>query len=258
MKAGLRASGLHTVCEEARCPNRTRCFGQGTATFLLLGDTCTRDCAFCAIRHGAPLPPDPREPQEVADKAAKLGLDYVVLTSVTRDDLTDGGAGHFALAIDALHGRCPGAGVEVLTPDFRGSRDALDRVLAADPTVFNHNLETVPRLYPEVRPSADYRRSLDLLRWACARPTKSGLMLGLGETFEEVGRVFDDLLDAGVQRLTLGQYLRPTRRQLPVRRYLHPDEFEALGARAKSMGFLDVKSAPLVRSSFQANSTYSG
>lgn len=252
MKAGFRASGLHTVCEEARCPNRTQCFGQGTATFLLLGDTCTRNCAFCAIHHGIPLPPDPMEPQAISEQAASLGLDYVVLTSVTRDDLPDGGAGHFALAIEALHQSCPAAGVEVLTPDFQGSRGALMRVLEAGPAVFNHNLETVPRLYPEVRPSADYGRSLDVLRWAGALPTKSGLMLGLGETPAELDRVFEDLLEVGVDFLTLGQYLRPTRRQLPVHRYLHPDEFEALGERARALGFRRVQSAPLVRSSFRA------
>jgi len=257
MKTGLRGAGLHSVCEEARCPNRTRCFARGTAAFLLLGDTCTRDCAFCAIRHGVPRPPDPGEPDAVADRVAALGLDYVVLTSVTRDDLPDGGAEHFALAIAALHARCPGVGVEVLIPDFQGSGEALARVLAAGPTVLNHNLETVPRLYPVVRPSADYRRSLELLRRAGGLPTKSGLMLGLGETHEELQRVFGDLLGAGVERLTLGQYLRPTRRQLPVRRYLHPEEFEVLGAQARSMGFREVKSAPLVRSSFEAKSTYS-
>jgi len=253
MKAGLRASGLHTVCEEARCPNRTHCFAQGTAAFLLLGDTCTRHCAFCAIRQGAPSPPDPGEPLGVAERAAALGLGYVVLTSVTRDDLPDGGAGQFALTIEALRLRIPEAGVEVLTPDFQGSREALALVLEAKPDVFNHNLETVPRLYPEVRPEADYGRSLDLLRRAEGVPRKSGLMLGLGETPEELERVFEDLLGAGVDWLTLGQYLRPTRHQLPVQRYLHPDEFEALGAKARDMGFRRVQAGPLVRSSFEAS-----
>lgn len=256
MKTGLRSSGLCTVCEEAQCPNRTHCFGRGTAAFLLLGGTCTRNCAFCAIRHGIPLPPNPSEPQAVSERAVTLGLDYVVLTSVTRDDLPDGGADHFAQTIDALRRRCPQAGVEVLTPDFQGSQGALARVLEARPTVFNHNLETVPRLYPEVRPAADYGRSLDLLRWARSLPTKSGLMLGLGETLDELDRVFEDLLEAGVASLTMGQYLRPTRRQLPVQRYLHPDEFEALGERARTLGFRQVKSGPLVRSSFEANSTH--
>lgn len=257
MKVKLRTSGLRTVCEEARCPNCSKCFGRGVATFLLLGDTCTRNCAFCAIRHGMPAPPDPKEPWTVAEETASLGLDYVVLTSVSRDDLPDGGAEHFAQAVQSIHGRCPGVGVEVLTPDFQGSREALERVLETNPTVFNHNLETVPRLYPEVRPMADYRRSLEVLRRAGGVPTKSGLMLGLGERREELDRVFDDLLAAGVGCLTMGQYLRPSRQQLPVYRYVHPDEFEAMGERARAMGFQRVRSGPLVRSSLEANSTYS-
>jgi len=258
MKEGLRAAGLHTVCEEARCPNRTHCFQRGTATFLLLGDTCTRNCGFCAIRHGTPGPPDPAEPAGVAGRVGELGLAFAVLTSVTRDDLADGGAGHFAQTLEALRLRCPGVGVEVLTPDFQGSLVALAQVLEAGPTVFNHNLETVPRLYPQVRPAAMPERSLALLRAAkVMKPevlTKSGLMLGLGETEAELEDVFGALLEAGVDFLTLGQYLRPTRRQLPVQRYVPPDQFEALAERARAMGFRGVQAGPLVRSSFEAAS----
>ncbi len=252
MKARLRAAGLHSVCEEARCPNRGHCFARGTATFLLLGDRCTRNCGFCAIGHGVPAPPDPEEPQAIARTVASLDLRYVVLTSVTRDDLSDGGAGHFARSIRAIRDLRPGVGIEVLTPDFQGSRAALETVLEAEPAVFNHNLETVPRLYPGVRPGADFARSLGLLEAAGGRVTKTGLMLGLGETREELLDVFGILLDAGVRRLTLGQYLRPTLAQLPVEAYLPPEVFERLGEQAREMGFERVQSAPLVRSSFEA------
>ncbi|MEA3376346.1 MAG: lipoyl synthase [Chloroflexota bacterium] len=259
---------LHTVCQEARCPNLPECFGRGTATFMILGETCTRGCRFCAVNHGRPAPPDPHEPERVAEAAARLGLEHVVVTSVTRDDLPDGGAGQFAVTIDALHRRLPGATVEVLIPDFAGSRAALDWVLAAEPEVLNHNLETVPRLYPQVRPGADYRRSLGLLAYAKAhndrlgRPshgaTKSGLMLGLGERAAEVFHVLRDLRRAGCDMLTLGQYLQPTgwdvpaERQLPVFRYVAPDEFRGYEEWARGSGFQGVVAGPVVRSSYRA------
>ena len=271
MKRGLRAGGLHTVCEEARCPNRAHCFGRGTATFLLMGEACTRDCGFCSIAHGKPLPPDPAEPGEVAAKVASLGIKYAVLTSVTRDDLPDGGAAHFAAAIRAVGGA--GALVEVLVPDFGGDLAAVAAVVAAVPCVFNHNLETVPELYPRVRPGADYGRSLKVLVEAKrlgggqgagatggatgtgpgpAMGTKSGLMLGFGETGDQLARVFDDLAAVGVDILTLGQYLRPTRWQLPVHEYVHPDRFAELADVARARGVPTVFSGPLVRSSYHA------
>lgn len=261
MKAGLRSSGLHTVCEEARCPNRAHCFHTGTATFLLMGDTCTRACGFCAIRSGRPGPLNPAEPEETAARVAELGLRFAVLTSVTRDDLSDGGAAHVAETIRAIRRRCPGVGVEVLTSDFRGSHEAVAAVVAAGPAVFNHNVETVPELYAEVRPAARFDRSLDVLREAKRLGTalfgedfrtKSGLMLGLGETEEELMATFAALAGAGVDILTLGQYLRPTRHQLPVRAYVHPDAFAELGRKAKAFGFRTVYAGPLVRSSFNA------
>jgi len=246
--------GLHTVCQEALCPNIGDCWGSGTATFMILGDVCTRGCRFCAVRGGRPLPPDPGEPERVAEAAARLGLRHVVVTSVTRDDLPDGGAGHFAATIEAVRRRCPGALVEVLVPDFGGSLAALDRVIAARPDVLNHNVETVPRLYPLVRPRADYRRSLGLLAWASGAglTTKSGLMLGLGETRGEVVAVMQDLRRAGCELLTLGQYLQPTSRQLPVAEYIHPVEFEWYQEVGEAMGFRAVAAGPLVRSSYRA------
>ena len=269
MKADLRSSGLHTVCEEARCPNRNHCFTHGTATFLLMGDTCTRACGFCAIQTGRPNPLNPYEPEETATRAAELGLKFAVLTSVNRDDLPDGGAAHFAETIRAIHRRCPGVGVEVLVPDFMGDLEAVATVVAAGPAVFNHNTETVPSLYPLVRPSARFERTLSVLREAkrLGRAlygdefrTKSGLMLGLGETEEELMEVFEALVEAGVDILTLGQYLRPTRHQLPVKAYIHPDDFAELGRRAKALGFRTVYAGPLVRSSFNAHevSQYEG
>jgi lipoic acid synthetase len=252
--------GLHTVCQEARCPNLAECFGRGTATFLILGDRCTRGCRFCAVGHGRPAPPDLEEPQRVAEAAARLGLRHVVLTSVTRDDLPDGGAGHFAAAMQALRRRLPGATVEVLVPDFGGSHSALEIVLQAGPDVLNHNVETVPRLYRAVRPGANYRRSLALLARAKAlQPglvTKSGLMLGLGERTAEVIQVLHDLRRAGCDLLTLGQYLQPTEHQLPVARYVPPDEFGLYRDIAEAMGFLGVASGPLVRSSHQAEALW--
>jgi len=262
MKVGLRHADLHTVCEEARCPNRAHCFNHGTATFLLMGDTCTRACGFCSIRNGRPAPLDPREPEETARRVADLQLKFAVLTSVNRDDLPDGGAGHFAQTIRAIHRSCPEVGVEVLTPDFLGDLEAVAQVVAAGPAVFNHNTETVPSLYPKVRPAARFDRTLAVLAEAkrlgtalfgAEFRTKSGLMLGLGETESELMLVLAALVQAGVDILTLGQYLRPTRHQLPVQRYVHPDEFAELGRKAKALGFRTVYAGPLVRSSFNAH-----
>ena len=257
MKRMLRARGLHSVCEEARCPNLAECFGRGTVTFMLLGDVCTRACRFCHVATGLGRPVDPREPEQVADAAAELGLRHVVLTSVNRDDLPDQGSEQFARTIAALRARAPGASVEVLTPDFRGDAACIDRVCDAGPEVYNHNLETVPRLYRQVRIGARYDRSLALLaRVKARRPqalAKSGLMLGLGETGDELLAVFRDLRAAGVDCLTLGQYLRPTLRHLPVARYVEPLEFTELAGEARALGFRHVESGPLVRSSFHAD-----
>lgn len=252
----LRDLELHTVCESARCPNRMECFSRRTATFMLLGDVCTRDCSFCGVTKGIPEPPDAGEPERVAEAAASLGLEHVVMTSVTRDDLEDGGASQFAAAVRAVRARLPRATVEVLTPDFRGEREALRRVLEAGPQVFNHNLETVEELYPEVRPGADYRRSLEMLRAAkVVAPrvlTKSGIMVGLGESRAQLRRLFRDLADAGCDMLTIGQYLRPSRAQRKVARFLPPREFAELGKEAEEAGVPMVASAPLVRSSYRA------
>lgn len=256
----LREGQLHTVCQEALCPNLGECFSQGTATFLILGDRCTRNCRFCAVGHGPEGPPDPEEPQRVAEAALAMGLSYVVITSVTRDDLADGGAGHFAETIREVRKRLPEARVEVLVPDFRGSAEALETVLHARPDVLNHNLETVPRLYPEVRPGAEYRRSLELLRLARTLApgviTKSGLMLGLGEADHEVVDVLSDLISTGCSILTMGQYLQPSRNHLPVQRFVPPEEFEAWRGIALNMGFREVASGPLVRSSYHAGGLY--
>jgi lipoic acid synthetase len=256
MEQLLSDLGLHTVCQEALCPNLPECFGQGTATFMILGDVCTRNCRFCAVKKGRPQPPDPEEPERVAEAAVRLHLQHVVVTSVTRDDLPDGGAGHFAATVRAVRRRLPGARVEVLIPDFRGSLAALETVLDAGPDVVNHNVETVPRLYPVIRPQADYRRSLGVLSWVKARSpqtaTKSGLMLGLGEQVAEVLQVLYDLREAGCDLLTLGQYLQPTERQSPVARYISPEEFAEYRAKAEAMGFRGVAAGPLVRSSYQA------
>jgi lipoic acid synthetase len=253
----LQEAGLHTVCQSACCPNQFECFARHTATFMILGDRCTRNCRFCAVHHGRPDPVDPDEPRRVAGAAAHLGLRYVVITSVTRDDLPDGGADLFAAVIRTLHQRIPGVRVEVLIPDFQGDRQALETVLAAGPVVLNHNLETVARLYPAARPRADYRRSLDLLaRSRRAAPqvlTKSGLMLGLGETDAEIRTALADLRAVGVQILTLGQYLQPTAAHLPVARYLAPEVFENWRREASAMGFAAVASGPFVRSSYQAD-----
>jgi lipoic acid synthetase len=267
MKRRLRALRLHTVCEEARCPNLSRCFQAGTATFMILGSTCTRTCRFCNVATGRPSAVDPDEPRRVAEAAAALGLRHVVVTSVNRDDLplADQGSAQFAQTVEAIRARLPSATIEVLTPDFQGERGPVERVLAARPDVYNHNVETVPRLYPSVRPGARYARSLALLAGLresgsaerSPRPfSKSGLMLGLGETPAEVQQVLRDLRGAGVDCLTLGQYLRPTLRHLPVQRYVEPAEFEELAAAARALGFRHVASGPLVRSSFHAEDVH--
>jgi lipoic acid synthetase len=258
VKQVLREQGLHTVCEEASCPNIGECFGKGTATFMVLGDLCTRRCPFCDVAHGRPVAPDPQEPLNLARTVARLGLNYVVITSVDRDDLRDGGAAHFAQCIRAVRERSPGTRIEVLTPDFRGRHDvALDALAAQPPDVMNHNLETVPRLYREARPGADYRHSLELLRaFKQRRPevlTKSGLMLGLGETDDEVLAVMRDLRAHDVNMLTIGQYLQPRPGNLPVRRYVAPQAFEALARQARDMGFTHAACGPLVRSSYHAD-----
>ncbi len=256
----LRSGGLHTVCEEARCPNLGECFTRGTATFLLLGDRCTRRCGYCSISTARPLPPDPGEPDRVAEAARRMGLRYVVLTSVDRDDLRDGGAAHFAATVQAVRRALPGARVEVLTPDFKGDEDALAAVLEARPDVFNHNIETVPRLFPRLRAQGRYRRSLDVLAAAKAiRPgqtTKSGLMVGLGETDGEVRAVLADLRAARVDVVTIGQYLRPTRVHEPVHRYVPPAGFAELEEHARALGFPTVYSGVFVRSSFNAEEVY--
>jgi lipoyl synthase len=253
----LREAGLHTVCQSACCPNQFECFARHTATFMILGDHCTRNCRFCAVHHGPPQPVDPDEPRRVADAAGHLGLRYVVVTSVTRDDLPDGGADLFAAVIRTLRQRIPEVRVEVLIPDFQGNPEALETVLAAGPVVLNHNLETVARLYPAARPQADYHRSLALLaRSRQAAPgilTKSGLMLGLGEKEAEIRTALNDLRAAGVQILTLGQYLQPTTAHLPIARYLAPEVFEGWRREALAMGFAAVASGPFVRSSYRAD-----
>ena len=258
LKKTLRSRGLHTVCEEAACPNLGECFGNGTATFMIMGDICTRRCPFCDVGHGRPNPLDPDEPRNLADTVAAMGLRYVVITSVDRDDLRDGGAAHFVSCIRAVRETCPDTKIEILTPDFRGRIDVAVDILGQEPAdVFNHNLETVPRLYREVRPGSDYSYSLDLLRRVKTSqpgvPTKSGIMLGLGENREEVIQVLEDLRDHGVDMVTLGQYLQPSRHHLPVRRYWTPQEFEELRIAGESLGFSNVASGPMVRSSYHAD-----
>jgi lipoic acid synthetase len=264
---------LHTVCQEARCPNIYECWGEhGTATFMILGDVCTRRCGFCAVTSGRPQAGvDPLEPDHVAEAVAAMGLRHAVITSVDRDDLPDGGAGHFARVIEAIHRRCPGTAVEVLTPDFRGVDGALDVVLGAAPEVFSHNVETVPRLYRQARPGSRYDRSLGLLAEAARRAgepagpggpggpgewsgrIKTGIMVGLGEEPEEVHGTLADIRAAGVEILTIGQYLQPTTKHLPVARWVHPDEFAAYRAHALSLGFAHCEAGPLVRSSYHAH-----
>jgi len=258
MKVLLQGARLHTVCEEARCPNQGECWTRGTATFMLLGDTCTRGCGFCAVATGVPAPPDPEEPRQVAETCRRLGLSFVVLTSVTRDDLPDGGAGHFAAAVRAIRGACPAARIEVLVPDFAGEAASIRTVVESRPTIFNHNLETVERLTGLVRTRARYRRSLAVLKSAKALGapvTKTGIMVGLGETEAEILELFRDAREADCDILTVGQYLQPTPRHLPVAEYVHPDRFAALEAAARALGFKAVYAGPLVRSSYHAELT---
>jgi lipoic acid synthetase len=253
----LARHGVSTVCANAKCPNIGECYHSGTATFLLMGERCTRGCGFCAVGSLEPEALDPTEPERVAAAAAELGLSHVVITSVTRDDVADGGAAHFAATVDAVRRKLPKATVEVLVPDFAGDEEAVAVVCDAGVDVFNHNVETVPRLYPEVRPGADYRRSLRVLELAGRlrpeTPTKSGVMLGLGEEREEVLAVMDDLRAVGCEILTLGQYLQPSPRHLPVARFVPPEEFGELGEAARRKGFGFVASDPFVRSSYRAH-----
>ena len=258
LKLLLRAHQLHTVCEQAACPNLGECFANGTATFMIMGELCTRRCPFCDVAHGRPGPLDEAEPQNLAEAVSLMKLKYVVITSVDRDDLRDGGAGHFAKCIAAVRQRSQAIRIEILTPDFRKRvARALAALETAPPDVFNHNIETVPRLYRQARPGADYAGSLDLLRqFKSAQPgipTKSGLMLGLGEAIPEVHEVLRDLREHGCEMLTVGQYLQPSRYHLPVARFVHPEEFMALGEFARSLGFASVASGPLVRSSYHAD-----
>jgi lipoic acid synthetase len=255
----VRSKGLHTICRSARCPNIGHCWERKTATFLILGDTCTRDCGFCAVATGRPEPPDAGEPERVAEAVSALGLRYAVITSVTRDDLADGGAGHFARTIRAIRRASPGTRVEALVPDFGGDGAALETVLAAGPNVLNHNLETVEALYPKIRrPAETYGRSLGVLAAAKKRGarTKSGLMIGLGEGPEAISRTLADLRRAGCDLLTIGQYLRPTAAHPAVERYYTPGEFAALREEALGLGFEEVVSGPLVRSSYEAERLY--
>lgn len=256
----LQGLSLYTVCQEAHCPNQLECFGNRTATFMILGDHCSRNCSFCAVAHGVLEPPDPDEPKRVAAAVLYLGLKYVVLTSVTRDDLPDGGSSHFAATVRAIREIENEILVEVLIPDFQGSTQALATVLDAEPAVLNHNLETVPRLYPAVRPQADYKRSLQVLADVKhLNPhivTKSGFMVGLGERREEVTSLMRDLRRANCDLVTIGQYLRPSKDHHPVVEYIHPDLFQAYQIEAQSLGFLGAASGPYVRSSYQAESLY--
>jgi len=263
LKSTLRQNRLYTVCEEASCPNLHECFGHGTATFMIMGDICTRRCPFCDVAHGRPLPLDEEEPASLARTIRDMALKYVVITSVDRDDLRDGGAGHFASCIREVRAANPGIKLEILVPDFRGRLDlALEVLSQYPPDVFNHNLETVPRLYKQARPGSDYRWSLDLIkRFKSTQrhiPTKSGLMLGLGEEIEEVRMVMHDLVEHDCDMLTLGQYLQPSRHHLPVVRYVHPDEFERLREYGGQIGFQHIASGPLIRSSYHADLQASG
>ncbi len=258
----LAASDLHTVCQGARCPNQHECFSRGVATFMILGDICTRDCRFCAVQSGLPPAVDPDEPRRLAEAVARLKLQHVVVTSVTRDDLPDGGARHFAATISAIRGRLPAATVEVLTPDFKGVERDIAVVLAAAPDVFNHNLETVRALQKTIRPAASYECSLAVLAFAAQHggpvAVKSGLMVGLGETDEDVYEAMADLRRVGVELLTIGQYLAPSAVHAPVRRYVTPAQFEEYARRGQALGFRNVASAPMVRSSYMAERQFHG
>lgn len=263
LKNTLREQNLHTVCEEASCPNLNECFSKGTATFMIMGDICTRRCPFCDVGHGRPEPLDPNEPQHLAETIKAMQLHYVVITSVDRDDLRDGGAAHFVACIQAVRAENPDIQIEILTPDFRGRMDiALSILEQAPPDVFNHNLETVPRLYKQARPGSDYQWSLDLIRQFKQQhptiPTKSGLMLGLGEELSEVEAVMQDLRDHDCDRLTLGQYLQPSLHHLAIERFVTPEEFQHLADVGYQMGFSHVASAPMVRSSYHADKQADG
>ncbi|NLE60462.1 MAG: lipoyl synthase [Planctomycetes bacterium] len=256
----VEASGVATVCQEARCPNVTECWSHRTATFMILGDTCTRCCRFCAVRSGRPSPPAVDEPQRLAEAAARLGLRHVVITSVSRDDLPDEGASHFAECVRQVRARLPESTIEVLPPDFHARQECISALCQARPDVYNHNIETVERLTPQVRSNADYRRSLRVLQLVkqmdAPTTTKSGLMIGLGETNEEIERSLSDLHGAGCQIVTIGQYLQPSKEHWPVARYYTPEEFGALAAKAKSMGFKAVAAGPFVRSSYNAGEVF--
>jgi lipoic acid synthetase len=252
----LKKWSLNTVCREAACPNISECYNHRTATFLILGDVCTRNCAFCGVKKGIPRPLDPQEPERVAQAVKELGLYHVVVTSVTRDDLPDGGARYFALTIDEIRKINPGSIVEVLIPDLKGSKQSLAIIRDASPHVVGHNVETVPRLYPQVRSTANYRQSLTIIKMtkdSSLITTKSGLMVGLGETKEEILTTMDDLRAVGCDILTIGQYLSPTKRCFPIKRYYHPQEFEEFAREGKERGFKWIEAGPLVRSSFHAN-----
>jgi len=258
LKEKLRENKLHTVCEEAACPNLSECFSRGTATFMIMGDICTRRCPFCDVAHGRPLALDKDEPQHLAETIAAMQLKYVVVTSVDRDDLRDGGAGHFVDCVSAIRALNPNTQVEILVPDFRGRMDiAIELMSSCPPDVFNHNLETIPDLYRRVRPGSDYQWSLDLIKnFKAAQPqvqTKSGLMLGIGESIDQVKQVLYDLKAHDCDMITLGQYLQPSLNHLPVERYVHPDEFEALREFGDDLGFAHVASGPMVRSSYHAD-----
>jgi len=258
----LRNYKITTVCEEARCPNIGKCYSKPTATFMILGSKCTRNCGFCSVESSRPEPPDPEEPERVAQAAKEMGLRHVIVTSVTRDDLPDGGAGHFASTVHAIRNKLSDAKIEVLTPDFKGNMDALIVVLSSRPDILGHNVETVPRLYPTVRSKAEYNRSLHILKYVKEiMPdihTKSGLMLGLGETFDETTDVLKDLRKTGCDSVTMGQYLRPSRKNLPVVEYVRPEIFWRLRNKAVQIGFKYVASSPLVRSSLDAEEMFTG
>ena len=258
LKETLRENKLHTVCEEASCPNLPECFNRGTATFMIMGDICTRRCPFCDVGHGRPLALDESEPKHLAQTIQQMGLNYVVITSVDRDDLRDGGAGHFVACINETRALNPDIQIEILVPDFRGRMDiAIELMSSAPPDVFNHNLETIPDMYRKVRPGSDYQWSLDLIKnFKAAQPnvpTKSGLMLGIGESIDQVKQVLEDLHAHNCDMITLGQYLQPSLNHLPVERYVHPDEFEALREFGEELGFMHVASGPMVRSSYHAD-----
>jgi lipoic acid synthetase len=262
VKRLLDKGGLHTVCESANCPNVGECFANRTCTFMILGNICTRQCRFCAVEHGHPEPINLDEPDAIALTARKLNLKHVVITTVTRDDLPDGGAGQFVATINAIHKELPAASIEVLISDLKGQSEPLIEIMQARPDIINHNIETVPRLYKAVRPQASYSRSLQIIKWIGIREddivSKSGLMLGLGETFEEIVDVLHDLREADCDIVTLGQYLSPSPKHVPIERFVHPDEFKKLEKIGLEMGFLAVNAGPLVRSSYNAYHTYKG